>query len=98
MNYDIKAYPTIAFLYKNFIIDYQGQQIVENILKGARKAVEDYKEFDKNLPNFNDVWGFVLSYPQLGSRGWIQWINDRLFSLFSRTSKGSIDYLREVFW
>lgn len=55
LNYDIKAYPTIAFLYKYFIIDYQDQQIAQYILKGARKAADDYKEFDKHLPIFNDL-------------------------------------------
>lgn len=70
MNYDIKAYPTFAFLYKYFIIDYQGQQDSMNILKGARQAVEDYKEFDKNLPNFNDLWCFDQNKKWWATSSW----------------------------
>lgn len=46
-DYDVSSYPRVTFLYKSYIIDYSGPPNVESMVKAARNAKNDYREFKK---------------------------------------------------
>lgn len=47
MDYDIDAYPRVAFLFKTYIIDYSSRREANQMLKAAREAFNEFKEFLK---------------------------------------------------
>ena len=47
LEYDITAYPRVAFLFKSYIIDFSGERKSDEMMRAAEVAFDEFKKFLK---------------------------------------------------